>query len=140
MRTQGQITLNSVVHNINNNLINARTNNISFLVHNINIQVIGHIFSHIFKFNTEGMHPLCGALFIYQTLGQKDNFLMSNCSFGDNLFLSRLLQNCQKPSLIGKGFSRNVTPYIICSSHIDWLKKTVARWLQKRADIFASLP
>ena len=42
------------------NLIKATTNNISFLVHNINIQVIGHIF----KFNIEGMHPLCGALVI----------------------------------------------------------------------------
>ena len=40
----------------------ARTNNINFLVHNINIQVIGRIFSHICKLNTEGMHSLCGAL------------------------------------------------------------------------------
>ena len=62
LRRQVQITLSSLVHNINNNLIKARTNNISFLVHNINIQAIGHIFSHIFKFNIEGMHPLCGAL------------------------------------------------------------------------------
>ena len=50
------------------------------------------------------------------------------------------LHRTQKPSLIGKGFSRNVTPYIICSSHIDCLKKAVARWHQKRAHLFASLP
>ena len=71
---------------------------------------------------------------IYQILLIKDNsHILSNCTFGDNLFPSRLLQRSQKSSLLGKGLSRNVTPYIICSSHIDWLKKVVARWHQKRA-------
>ena len=67
---------------------------------------------------------------------QKDNlFIMSGWSFGHNLFLSRLLQRRQKPSLLGKELSRHVTHYILCSSHIDLLKKVVTRWHKKRAEI-----
>ena len=65
---------------------------------------------------------------------KKDNFhILINCTFGDILFLRRLLQRSQKQSLLRKGLSRNVTHFIICSSHIDWLKRVVARWHQKRA-------
>ena len=68
-----------------------------------------------------------GIYSLIQTLWQKDIFLiMSNCSFGYNLFLSRLLQRRQKLSLIGKGFSRNVTPFIICSSYIEKGSRQVA--------------
>ena len=56
----------------NNNLIKARTNSISSLVHNINIQVIGDICSHIFKLNTEGMHQLCGALVYFTSFAKPD--------------------------------------------------------------------
>ena len=90
------------------------------------------------NYYTLAIDSLIQSIIIYQILLQKDNFhIMSNCTFGDNLFLCCLLQRRQKPSLLGKGLSTNVTTNIICSSHIDWLKRVVARWHQKRADILS---